>query len=375
MSDYMKRNQSKYQGGHIYMNIQDYDRKKMYWNAFWEKEVIDRPLICVNSVKSGREPFWHVQTDRICAQACLSDNYAPFFESFKKSVDSTYYGGESIPFFTPTLGPDQYAAFLGGKLNVRDEYDTTWIHSVVEDWTDFEVKIDQGPDSYFSKMMNFMKFARDYSNDEYVVGMLDLHSNMDALSALRGPQDLCFDLMDCPEEVHRVLNDVRKTYREIYHQAFCAGGMSDTGSVGWAPTYLPSGKFAVIQCDFSCMISPSQAREFVIPAIAEEAAFLDHCVYHYDGKEALGHLDDILAIKEIDVIQWVPGDGQPRSIEWMDLLKKIQKAGKGLWIYDWTCDEIVSHFKELSPEGLVFSTNAATQQDADRLIEQVRKRM
>jgi succinate dehydrogenase flavin-adding protein (antitoxin of CptAB toxin-antitoxin module) len=57
--------------------------------------------------------------------------------------------------------------------------------------------------------------------------------------------------------------------------------------------------------------------------------FLDHCVYHYDGKGALGHLDDILAIPDIDVIQWVPGDGNPRSIEWMDLLHKIQAAGKG----------------------------------------------
>lgn len=357
------------------MKIADFERKKTYWNAFWEKEVIDRPLICVNSVKNGKEQFWHMQTDRICAQACMSDDFRPFLDSFKKSVDSTYYGGEAIPFFMPTLGPDQYAAFLGGKLNIKDEYDTTWVHAVVDDWSNFEVKIDDGPDSYFARMQRFMKFAREYSNDEYVVGMLDLHSNMDALSALRGPQDLCFDLMDCPSDVHRVLNEVRLTYQNVYNKAFEAGEMSKTGSIGWAPTYLPSGKFAVIQCDFSCMISPSQAREFVIPSIAEEASYLDHCVYHYDGKEALGHLDDILAIKEIDVIQWVPGDGQPRSIEWMDLLKKIQKAGKGLWIYDWTNEEIIANFKELSPKGLVFSTYASSEQEADKLIETVTKLM
>jgi 5-methyltetrahydrofolate--homocysteine methyltransferase len=121
------------------------------------------------------------------------------------------------------------------------------------------------------------------------------------------------------------------------------------------------------------MISPRMARKFVIPAVAEEAAYLDHCVYHYDGKEALGHLDDILAIDDIDVIQWVPGDGNPRSVEWMDLLKKIQASGKGLWIYDWTIDEIKQFYKELRPEGLLFQVGARTRAEADDLVEWLRK--
>jgi hypothetical protein len=357
------------------MKIADFDRKKTYWDAFWQKEVLDRPIICVSSPKDGVPFHQHMQTDNISAMACLSKNYDPFLESFRKSVATTYYGGEAIPYATLTLGPDQYAGFLGGEIISKEGYDTTWLHKIVDDWTDFEVRLDKSKDSYFDKIKKFMEYAAKFANDEFVVGMLDLHSNMDALSALRGPQDLCFDLMDCPEEVHRVLNDVRKTYAEVFEMAYKAGNMEKTGSLGWAPTYLPSGRFAVIQCDFSCMISPSQAREFVIPAIEEEAAYLDRCVYHYDGKEALGHLDDILAIKDIDVIQWVPGDGQPRTIEWMDLLKKIQKAGKGLWIYDWSCQEIEDHFKELSPEGLVFSTWASSQSAADKLIENVKRKM
>jgi len=157
--------------------------------------------------------------------------------------------------------------------------------------------------------------------------------------------------------------------------AYDAGAMARTGSIGWIPAYCPTGRFATIQCDFSYLMSPAQAREFVIPAIAEEASSLDHCIYHYDGKEALGHLDDILSIKEIDVIQWVPGDGQPRSIEWMDLLKKIQKAGKGLQIYDWTNQEIIEHFKDLSPEGVFYCTEASSQKEADELIKTIKAKM
>ncbi len=357
------------------MKIEDFDRKNLYWKAFWEKEVIDRPLICVTAPKDGKAGNGYASSTRFPGNAILSKQYDAYLDEFKAVTDATYFGGEAMPFLNPTLGPDQYAAFLGAKLEMKEEYNTSWVHSVVNDWTDFTVRLDTSKDSYFDLMRQFIEYATAYADGQFLVGQLDLHSNMDALSALRGPQDLCLDLMDCPEEVHRVLNDVRKTFPEVFTTMYEAGKMEQNGSIGWIPCYCPSGRFATIQCDFSYLVSPSQAREFVIPAIAEEAAFLDHCIYHYDGKEALGHLDDVLAIKEIDAIQWVPGDGQPRSIEWMDLLKKMQKAGKGLQIYDWTIPEILEHFKELSPEGLFFCVEASSQKEADDLIKTVKAKM
>ena len=80
-------------------------------------------------------------------------------------------------------------------------------------------------------------------------------------------------------------------------------------------------------------------------------------------------MDDILAFKKIDAIQWVPGDGQPKTFEWMDLLHKIQAAGKGLYLYDWTVDDIKQHYHELKPEGVLFNLTLDTPQQADELIE------
>lgn len=53
----------------------------------------------------------------------------------------------------------------------------------------------------------------------------------------------------------------------------------------------------------------------------------------------------------------------------MDLLKKIQASGKGLWIYDWTSEEIRQYYKELKPEGLVFSLDVNSTDEADSLVE------
>ena len=354
---------------------QDFDTAKKYWRAFWEKEVLDRPLVCVKAPKKGIEPAKFSFAISDCYKACMNNDFENYLKSYDAYASSMYFGGEAMPALELSLGPDQYGGFLGCNIESPGGAADTWAHPVVKDFSNFEVKIDKSFGGYFDNLKRFLEYAADFSKDRFLLSMIDLHGNMDALSALRGPGDLCLDIMDCPDEVHRVLNDVRKTYDDVFQMIYKSGDMKNRGSISWVPTYCETGKFAVVQCDFSCFLSPAQVREFVIPSIAEEAAYLDRSVYHFDGVNALGHLDDILAIKEIDAFQWVPGDGKPRSIEWMDLLKKVQKSGKSLWIFDWTIEEIKAHFKELEPNKVVFSVGATSQDEADELLEYLCKNM
>lgn len=352
----------------------NFERTQKYAEAFWNKELIDRPYVCVTAPRNGAEP---VTEGVFCSptnsfKAAVSGDYLPILQTYEKTVRSTFYGGEALPSFDATLGPDQYAAFLGAGIKTRDEFYTTWSEPCVTDWEAFPIAVEKGPGSSFDILKRFMEFAAEYGQDKFFVNMLDLHSNMDALSALRGPMDLCYDIMDEPETVLEKLAQVDDTYDEIYRMAYSAGDMEQRGTIGWSPIYC-RGRSAVIQCDFSCMLSPAQARTFVIPSIRREAAYLEHCIYHYDGKDALGHIDDILAIKEIDCVQWVPGAGQPRSVEWMDLLKKIQAAGKSLWINDWTAEEIKAHFRELEPNKVAFSLRTGTQEEAEALLDHLVK--
>ncbi len=133
---------------------------------------------------------------------------------------------------------------------------------------------------------------------------------------------------------------------------------------------LGAGKFATIQCDFLALLSPELSRRYVIPALEEEASFLDRCTYHLDGPDCLPHLDDILAIKDIDAIQWVPGAGKPLMHEWMDVLKKCQAAGKGLQMYDIHDLETVKKIaRELRPEGLMYYVEVPTRDEALQIMD------
>jgi hypothetical protein len=352
------------------IRIEDFDRKKEYFRAFWDREVLDRPLVAVTAPldKNKIQPIRYLE-------GVESGDYLTVLKKFAANVENTWYGGESIPFFECSLGPDQFAAFLGGKITFSDEAGTAWVKPFWnDDYDENAVQFDESPGGNFTRLMKFISDAVEFADGRFLISMPDYHTNMDALMSARSSEALCMDLVEDPERVERVLKKVTPLFKRVVDSAAGAGQMDRNGYIGWIPTYS-EGKFAVIQCDFSIMVSPEMTKRFIVPALEYESSCLEHCIYHYDGPGALTHLDEILSIKDIDAIQWVPGAGQPRTIEWMDILKKMQNAGKGLWLYDWSVQEIKEHFKELDPRGLFFSVDAESREEGEELLNYLAKRM
>ena len=352
----------------------NYERTQKYAEAMWNHEMLDRPFACVTGVKRGmalpKEGVFECPRNGFLAMTM--GDYAPIFNTFEEIASATFYGGEALPWFNINPGPDIFAGYLGGKLRCVPYSDTTWAEKTVEDWEDYPIRLDRSPEGYFEKTRAYIEYAAGRSEGKYLTGMMDLHGNMDAMSALRGPEDLCCDLIDCPDTVFRKLQEINDLYPEVYNMIYEAGRISERGTLGWIPTYC-KGKFAVLQCDFIALISPEMCRKYVMPAIERESEFLDHCIYHLDGPDALRHLDDVLALPRLDMIQWVPGDGQPRTVEWMDVLKKCQAAGKSVLIYDWTEEELRTKLKELDPALVAITYNAGTQDKAEAFLDWLEK--
>ena len=341
------------------------EHTKKYAAAFWQHEMLDRPYVAVTA------PIKKHQWDNSPAHSfrtAMSGNYAPLFDAFEDHIAKTHYAGEALPVVHVSLSPDQYAAFLGGKIEASSENQTTWVMPCVEDLEDFEVKIDQSENSYYQILKRYLEYGAKRADGKYMLEMLDFHSNMDALSALRSAQELIYDIYDSPEEVHRVLDAINDTYAGVYQMAYDTMNGKKWGTMGWHPIYCED-RAATLQCDFSAMANPDMGREYIFPSIEREAACLDHNIYHLDGKDALCHLDTVLGMDCIDAVQWVPGAGQPRSLEWMDVLKKVQAAGKSLWIFDWTAEEIKAHYKELQPDKVAFTLETETPDEADELLD------
>lgn len=346
----------------------DFEETKVAWRHFWAREKWKRPLIVATVQRDPAHALpWSESPQNQSYARTLTGKWDEQLNRIDRWLENQVYLAEAIPYFSPDFGPDQFAAFLGATMQFSPSSpNTNWADPIIDDWDTFPFKLD--PDNPTWKSIRaFAQRLAEHGRGRYLVGTCDLHSNGDAISALRHGERLCLDFFDQPEQVARAMREVRKFYQPIYDGLYEASGCNAaTGTIGWIPTWS-DGKFATIQCDFICMISPEINRQFILPALEEEAGFLDHCIYHLDGPGALPHLDDILSIQDIDAVQWVSGAGQKPMWQWLDVLKKCQKAGKGLQIYDLDCEQAKQLSKELSPAGVVYCVNAKTTAEVEDL--------
>jgi hypothetical protein len=100
---------------------------------------------------------------------------------------------------------------------------------------------------------------------------------------------------------------------------------------------------------------------------------MEATIYHLDGPNALRHLDSLLAIKELNAIQWVYGAGNGRASDWLDIYKKCQAAGKALQI-EIEPSELEIMIENLRPEGINLGINNVTDPEtANALVKHVER--
>ena len=334
--------------------------------AYWHREIVDRACIGIRAPKNGETP---PHRSLIVAE---DFDYVSAIDKFEEWASQMFFGGESMPALMPNYGPDQWAGFLGASLTLAPEKDTSWAAPLVHDWAQFP-SLSIAPDNrWWMAIGELTSLAAERCQGRFILSTIDTHSNLDCLSALRGPERLCMDMVERPEAVSRAVERVDSLYRPVYDTIFDSGRMREFGSTSWLEMWS-DGRTQAIQCDFCCMISPEHFRKFARPSLEYEMSCLDHAVYHMDGPGQLRHLDDLLAIPTLHTIQWVPGAGQPQAPAWIAMLQRIQEAGKSVQILV-TSDELKAVYSQLAPEKTYYWVlDCPNESGACRLIEWMEK--
>ncbi|MCM8785486.1 MAG: hypothetical protein NC827_05675 [Candidatus Omnitrophica bacterium] len=327
----------------------DFEQTKKYWETFWEGEIIDRPLLIILFPKDENK---YVNGPSYLSG--IDGNFEKPVNEFENFCENTFFFGEAIPSLNISFGPDtiSYCVKEADK-NVRIKSGTAWIEPFVSDWENFKkIEIDKEGE-WYKKFLNFYKYASKKGDGKFLLQMPDFHTHLDLLRAIRGSENLCIDLIERPDFIKKILEETKDIFIDIYNDIYNSTNMGKYGTTCWIPLYSEK-KYCTIQCDFICMISVAMFRKFALPYIEHEANFLDHSIFHLDGPGALKHLDDLLSIKKLNAVQWVPGAGNKPHIYWIDLFKKIIKAGKSVIIYPHSFEEIKTFHKELGPERIVY---------------------
>jgi len=325
------------------------------WDAYFAGEIIDRPLVCINApydaALSTPGSNYH---DRVFGDIDV------LLDRALAAAHNTYFGGESLPYYWLSFGPDEIAVFCGAELAWSDDSgDTNWSKPCITDWAAAPtIAIDHG-NALYQRMLTCYRRAAERLGGQLLLAMPDLHTNMDLVAALRGPQQLCEDLLDEPEAIDHAMCQARAVFPVLWNAVWEAGCFDEFGYLGAGTT---------LQCDFSCMISPPMFRRWVLPALEEEAALVGRAQYHWDGPGALVHTADLLASKGLHTMGYVPGDGAGRMIDHLDLLKRVQDGGKAVSVWG-TPDELQAMHRELRPEKVLYATNVNSPAEAEALLQ------
>ena len=350
-------------------HIPDWEKRLARHDAFWQREIIDRPVICITLPKQDqRHPSppaktWQSQRERWEDAEYIADLSLAH-------VMNTEYLGDALPMCFPNLGPDVFSAFLGAELEYGET--TSWSKPFLHDWRD-AAKIQFSEDNYYwRKILEMTDAMLAAGKGKFYTGITDLHPGGDAIAALRDPMQLNIDLVDSPQEVKKLLSHVTGIYLRVF-DFFCDKLQAAGQAISSWPGIVSSRRWYVPSNDFSCMISKEMFDEFFLDGIAAECRHTQASIYHLDGPGALRHLDSLLAIPELNAIQWVPGAGQGRAVDWLPVYKKCQAAGKGLQI-GLEVDEWDVIQQELRPEGLWLRIHGIrSSSEADALLRQATK--
>ena len=168
---------------------------------------------------------------------------------------------------------------------------------------------------------------------KWVTGYPDLHTGIDALSALRGPEILALDLVHEPAAIQRAMRQLTGLWKFVVDTVSAIVVPAGQGTSNWTMGWSSERLLCIGQNDFSCMISPAMFASYCWQDNFECCAHVDYSLYHLDGPGAIRHVPLLLRLERLHCIQWIQGAGSPLPSQWLELLQQIQAGGKSIQLY------------------------------------------
>ena len=338
----------------------DYERSKERIDAFWERELIDRPVVQFGLLKPAEEwaplpPSNHATA----ADRWLDSEYQG--ELKLAQLSNQEFLGDAMPVAWPNLGPEVFASFYGCPIHFGD-YGTSWTDPILDSWEQADGLQLDWESPYLHKLHEMTDILLALGKGRFITGMTDWHPGGDAVAALREPQELAVDLLTHLDEVQALLQRLEQDYFRVYgvfYEKLIGAGQpisTWTALVCERKYYVPSN-------DFSIMISPAMFEDVFLPGIRRECQFLDRSIYHLDGPGALRHLDAILSIPELDALQFVPGAGNEGFARWIPVYQRAQAAGKAIQVLC-RLEELDLIVDTLDPHGVFLSVSGVPSREA-----------
>ncbi|NLF02225.1 MAG: hypothetical protein GX601_14735, partial [Anaerolineales bacterium] len=337
--------------------VEDWPTVQERWRAWWEQDLVDRPVVCVTAPREGMPA---AQVEPVGPETQWTDVHHMVRRGLK-IVRATYYGGEALPIcFNPTsVG---HALYFGCPVHYTDQ--ATWVDPAPAG-KDGRPSFDSWQESPWWRwaLDTATAFAQGSQGRYFALPWNGNHTG-DILAAVRGLDALMLDIALDPAWVKWAAKTVSDILIEVHEQLWATIQRELTGGIEgscnhvgcWSPV-----RTWVFDCDISCMISTTAFNEIFLPPMVEAMQPVCHRVYHLDGPGAIRHLDALLALPDLHAIEWVPGAGRDEDmLTWVPLVQRIQEHGKSI-VTSVPYAQVESFLRAVRPEGICIRTRAASE--------------
>lgn len=342
----------------------DWDAAKERYTAWWAHENTGRCGLWVTAPRDDAADVPEPPRPPTPEQVWHDLDYRSALGEYRNR--RTFFGGEAFPVWDYGYpGNKCIAAFLGCPLTLDNH--TGWLDPILtaENIEYESLRLDESNPRWQFALEWLRRAARE-SPGNCIPAVGAFGGCGDNLAALRGSDRLLYDVADRPDQVRAAELHLMDIWCRVYDTFYDIARQAAQGSTCWFGLWAP-GKFYAAENDFSYMISPRMFRDLFLPAIDIQTRFLDYSVYHVDGIAAFAHVDALLELPQLQAIQILPGTGKPSPLHFLDVLKKVQTAGRNLHI-SIPPDEVEDALSELSARGLFIGTSCGTEAQARDLL-------
>ncbi|GHU65051.1 hypothetical protein FACS1894184_00080 [Clostridia bacterium] len=335
------------------------DFRKRY-EAFWAADAFERCTLFLTVYEGGANPQPDDPTEKWTDidGRLARELYA---------IENTRYMADAFPSVFTNFGPGCLTACIGGSA--RWAKDTVWFENepfFIQDWENPSVPTWLDGSVMARLIDEFIGKYLAAANGRYLVSLTDIGGTYDVLAALRGTQNLLFDVIEHPDEVIEYVDGrIAPLWKDCFEDETRRLMAAQGAVTSWMPIYSEKSYYP-LQCDFSAMISPRMFGEFVLPDLKRQTEMMDRAVYHLDGPGEVPHLEQLLGLPRLSAIQWTSGDGKPELTDsvWFEMYERIQRAGKGLVLLGVNPNGVERLLNRISAKGLFMSVGASDMSQA-----------
>jgi hypothetical protein len=321
--------------------------------AFWDNSPVERPLVGFSlggwfSFQSYGAIQKYREAERLTPDMLSPERYFGDYDRitvpFEEIEDDVIHSVAPFPAFA------WLEAMLGVPARVGNE--SIWTQEGGFDYGDTG-KLDLSKDNpWRKKYLEFVSALQDRYGDRYPVGQPILRGPADMVAALRGSQQMIFDLYDHPREFKRLARACTDFFVGLVKdqlaitKPFQGGYMVEQFTL-WAP-----GGIVRMQEDASALFSPDLYVKYLQEEDRRIASAFPYDVIHLHSSSLhlLDRFADVEPQKCIEINKDQGGWGVPRMIP---LFQRMQSRGKRLIVRGkLDLADLESLRQALSPRGL-----------------------